>query len=113
MNTKPKIERITFAVTRYWFDMFHSGAKTEEYRAITPYWARRLMTPAPKGKGKYLKFKRFDEVVITCGYPKRGDKKRRLVFEHAGTRIGKGKPEIDCFNPDMDRFVIRIGKRIE
>ena len=105
--------QIIFPVTKHWFDMFASGEKNEEYRAMTPYWTRRLMTPAPNDKGKYLKFKRFDEVVITCGYPAKGDKTRRLVFEHAGTRIGKGKPEIDCFNPDMERFIISVGKRIE
>lgn len=113
MNTKQKIRRITFAVTRYWFDMFQSGAKTEEYRAITPYWTNRLTTPNYIHGLNPLQFKHFDEVVITCGYPAKGDKKRRLVFEHASTRIGKGKPEIDCFNPDMNRFIIRIGKRIE
>ena len=102
--------QITFHVALYWFDMFKRGVKNEEYRAITPYWTRRLTQPT---SGGYLKFRRFDEVVITCGYSKRGDKTRRLVFQHAGTRIGKGKPEIDCFNPDKDRFVICIGKRIE
>jgi len=101
--------QITFAVTRYWFDMFARGEKKEEYRALTPYWTRRL---TQKTTG-HIRFRHFDEVVITCGYPKRGDKTRRLVFEHAGTRIGKGKPELDCFNPDMDRFIICLGKRIE
>ena len=110
MEAKRKIERITFAVTRYWFDMFQSGAKTEEYRAMTPYWTRRLTQPTSGGN---LKFRRFDEIVITCGYPRRNDKTRRIVFQHAGTRIGKGKPEIDCFRPDLDRFIICIGKRIE
>ena len=108
--------QIIFPVTKHWFDMFASGKKNEEYRAMTAYWVQRLMTPAPKVKGIkdiYLKFKRFDAVVITCGYPAKGDKTRRLVFEHAGTRIGKGKPEIDCFNPDMERFIVSVGKRIE
>ncbi|MBR4620549.1 MAG: hypothetical protein IKO46_06165 [Salinivirgaceae bacterium] len=102
--------QIIFPVTKHWFDMFASGEKKEEYRAITPYWTRRLTQPTFGGN---LKFRRFDEIVITCGYPAKGDKKRRLVFKHVGTRIGKGKPEIDCFNPDMDRFVITVGKRIE
>jgi hypothetical protein len=113
MEAKRKIESITFAVTKYWFDMFKSGLKNEEYRAITPYWTRRLTTTTNIHGLNPLQFKRFDEVVITRGYPKRGDKTRRLVFKYAGTRIGKGKPEIDCFNPDKDRFIICLGKRIE
>ena len=102
--------QIIFPVTKHWFDMFASGEKNEEYRALTPYWARRLTQKTSTG---HLRFKRFDEVVITCGYPAKSDKTRRLVFEHAGTRIGKGKPEIDCFNPDMERFIVSVGKRIE
>lgn len=102
--------QIIFPVTKHWFDMFKSGAKNEEYRALTPYWTRRLTQKTSTG---HLRFRHFDEVIITCGYPKRGDTPRRLVFEHVGTHIGKGKPEIDCFNPDMERFIITVGKRIE
>lgn len=105
--------QIIFPVTKHWFDMFASGEKKEEYRALTPYWAQRLTTTTNIHGLNPLQFKRFDAVVITCGYPAKGDKTRRLVFEHAGTRIGKGKPEIDCFNPDMERFIVSVGKRIE
>lgn len=32
-----------------WFQLFKEGVKTEEYRAITPYWCNRLLGPVPMG----------------------------------------------------------------
>ena len=34
-----------------------------------------------------------DRLVFTIGYPKAGDKERRLVFKNPRIRIGQGRPE--------------------
>lgn len=43
-----------------YFDQIASGAKSEEYRLVTPYWRGRL-------EGRT-----FDTVVLTRGYPRSG-----------------------------------------
>lgn len=48
-----------------YFDAIKAGTKKMEYRLITPYWSKRL--------GGI-----FAEIVLTKGYPKRGDRARRL-----------------------------------
>ncbi len=53
-------------VKREYFDQIKSGQKLEEYRAITPYWKKRI-------EGKT-----FDRVIITLGYPKSDDLDRML-----------------------------------
>ena len=70
------VRKLTVAVRRRWFDEIKAGTKTEEYRLITPYWTKRLGAP-----------RSYDFVEITLGYPKKGDKSRRLVFWWRGTTI--------------------------
>lgn len=55
-----------------YFDAVASGEKCEEYRLVTPYWARRL-------EGR-----QFDGIVLKKGYPKRDDSSRMLVRPWAG-----------------------------
>jgi hypothetical protein len=50
-----------------YFDQVASGAKVEEYRLVTPYWSKRL-------EGR-----QYDNVVLLCGYPARGDTSRQIV----------------------------------
>lgn len=57
---------------REYFDQVASGAKVEEYRLVNPYWSKRL-------EGRRYKF-----VVLLCGYPPRGDYKRRIVRSWKG-----------------------------
>lgn len=59
-------------VKREYFEAIRDGLKTEEYRRFTPYWKKRI-------DGK-----RFDEVVITLGYPSREDTERTLRFPWKG-----------------------------
>lgn len=111
MNKKTR--RIVFHVAKRWFDMYLTGAKKEEYRRLTPYWTQRLTATTQIHGLNPIQFKSFDEVVIYCGYPKRNDTTKMLVFEHIRTYIGKGNPAIDCYDSDMKRFIIKIGRKIE
>ena len=62
---------LTLNVTAEYFDAIKSGVKTEEYRLVKPYWQKRLE-------------KSFNEVHILCGYPRKDDNSRRLVFPYRG-----------------------------
>ena len=62
-------------VRERWFRDIESGVKTEEYRELKPYWAKRL-------EGKT-----YDNVIIRLGYPKKGDSERQIVFPWTGYQI--------------------------
>ena len=91
--------RLTLPLKTKWFDMIKSGEKLEEYREITPYWVSRLTVIIPKNDKEHIEehflsiakhrilhgipvFRDFDVVEFTKGYPKKGDKKRRIVFKN-------------------------------
>lgn len=77
--------RLTLPLKKKWFDMIKSEEKQEEYREITEYWIRRLTIDYYEAQFNYkgnIRFKDFDEVEFTCGYPKKGDKERRIVFKN-------------------------------
>ena len=57
------------------FNAIKAGTKTEEYRLRNAYWRRRL-------EGR-----EFAQVVLTLGYPSRGDSARRLVLPWRGLRV--------------------------
>ena len=113
-------------VKKEWFEMERSGAKPEEYRAITPYWAKRIMKNYPISwrilmdiaieqkdfscfNGKT--FGGFTHVELTMGYPKKSDASRRVLFEIKEIVIGKGKSEWGA--PAEDVFIIRLGNKTE
>ena len=66
---------LTLPVKAIYFDRIKAGIKTEEYRLTTPFWAKRI------------RFKHFDAVVITLGYPARDDAERRLTFPWSGYEV--------------------------
>lgn len=122
---------------RKWFDMTEPEIKTEDYRNITPYWCRRLLeldeetehlvwlelvedlgNPNRKHEDVYqclsffgARFKKFQNNIMTLGYPKSGDPDRTKVFEHAGIEIRTGNPDWGA-EPNKLYFVIKHGKRI-
>ena len=113
-----------------WFEMTKSGIKTEDYRELNEYWAKRLLKKVhtPHGgyfspmsdflKGKYdfaewrqfagNPFAQFDYNVMTLGYPKNGDPERILKLEHKGIEIRTGNPEWGA-EPNKLYFVIMHG----
>lgn len=60
-----------------YFDAIKAGTKTEEYRLCTPYWKKRLANH----------FGLYDRIVLTRGYPAKGDESRRLVLPWQGYAI--------------------------
>lgn len=86
---------------RKWFKKIVSGEKTEEYRAIKPYWASRLVNQkAESGEvlfdefGGYCRvlgepeYKPFTHVLFYAGYAK-----DRQVVEKKIESISIGKPQ--------------------
>jgi hypothetical protein len=60
---------LTLNVKKEYFDGIKAGKKTEEYRLVKSYWSKRLA-------------KDYDEVHILCGYPRKEDDSKRLVFPY-------------------------------
>ena len=63
---------LVLPLKREYFEQIKAGTKNVEYRLSTPYWRRRLVG------------RTFDHVIITLGYPKRGDTSRRIVRKWRG-----------------------------
>jgi hypothetical protein len=115
-------------LTTKWFEMTRDGIKTEDYREITPYWAKRLV-----GSWKYkgLKLGQFPDIensfmsdfeilslgksfthnIMTLGYPKSDNTSRILRLEHKGIEIRTGNPEWGA-EPNKLYFVIKHGEII-
>jgi len=51
---------LTIPVKGVYFDQIRDGTKTEEFRLVTDYWRKRLVT------------RDYDRVILTRGYPKGG-----------------------------------------
>ena len=117
-------KRLVLPLKKKWFDMIKSGVKKEEYRDITDYWIRRLVNLNMFQKfptvddiivrqGQILNlFNDFDEVEFTCGYPRKGDKERRMVFDAPTLRVGTG---VQQWGAEVNKhyFVIKFDKRLE
>lgn len=104
-----------------WFNKIKYDTKEEEYRDITPYWAKRLMEYHPtfnaempfnkwvdmiweKGtklfklylqnayRADKIKFKEFDNIVFTLGYPKKTETDLIMTKRFNFTYFGKAVP---------------------
>ena len=86
-----------------WYDMISSGEKKEEYRAVTPYWLKRIMKWLYDDHGAAL------VVAFSRGYTKPS------MFFRAGTswntRTGAEHP--DWGEPDTPHYVIALHERVE
>ena len=85
-----------------WYEMIESGVKTEEYREIKTYWAKRLTCCNRKG---YIMFTNYTHVKFSYGYTK-----RTMTFKIKSITIGEGNPEWGA--PNEDVFIIKLGKRV-
>jgi hypothetical protein len=57
---------LTLPLKAEYFDAIRDGSKMEEYRLVTPFWAKRL------------ECRSYDCIVLTKGYPRLIDSDRRL-----------------------------------
>lgn len=74
--------KLHLALKAEYFDAIRDGEKTEEYRLINDYWTKRLHHP-PTPAGNVCR-REFDGIVLTKGYPKRGDTERTLELPWRG-----------------------------
>lgn len=66
-SDKTQSTTLHLALKKEYFDAVRDGSKTHEYRLISPHWVKRLVC------------RKYDSIVLTLGYPARGDHSRRLV----------------------------------
>lgn len=117
---------LKLSLTKQWFDLTKSGIKPEDYREITPYWAKRFLKYNGKvmstsfwaslliGKEFFemffedISFVNFDSNIMTLGYPKSTDYERILKLEHKGIEIREGNTEWGA-EPNKLYFVIKHG----
>ncbi|ASR06921.1 RNA-binding protein [Rhizobium leguminosarum bv. viciae] len=74
--------KLQLALKAEYFDAIRDGTKAEEYRLVTPYWIKRLYRTTNGGFHR-----KFDSIVLTKGYPKRGDPERTIELPWRGFRL--------------------------
>jgi len=118
------MKNLHLPLQKKWFEMTKAGIKTEDYREITPYWVKRLIDTSKEPTwgindfvrefeyhGDELNFiskyaKKFDQNILTLGYPHRTDTDRILTLKHSGIEIRTGNPEWGA-EPGKLYFVIK------
>ena len=104
-----------------WYDMISSGEKTEEYRALTPYWCNRLVHRYGIDYWKSVFKHNSENMMINkhisygVGYYDavcfhRGYTNTTMSFEYEALDIDKGKQEWGA--PKEPVFIIKLGKRL-
>jgi hypothetical protein len=99
---------LTLPIKGKWFDMIASGEKTEEYRALTPYYDARFRN-APR----WLEDEHFDKrwqfyVILRNGY---GKNARKMAIA-CWLDIGEGEPEWGA-EPGVEYFRLHITWKTE
>lgn len=79
-----------------WYDMIASGEKKEEYRAITPYWTKRIWDKDP----------RVSDVIFHRGYTS-----ETICFAVDGITQEEGMEEWGA-DPGVTYYVIKLGERL-
>jgi len=127
---------LQLSLKKQWFELTKSGIKTEDYREINIYWAKRLLSNIPdlllfekhrhhlffysdeecysfliNRLGKFG-YKEFETNTMTLGYPKKVDTERILKLEHKGIEIRTGNPDWGA-EPNKLYFVIKHGGSVE
>jgi hypothetical protein len=94
--------KLQLALKSEYFDAIRDGTKTVEFRVDNAYWRSRLF--------QGHRVRTFDGIVLTKGYPKRGDPERTLELPWRGwTRKTITHPH---FGPDpVEVFAINVARR--
>lgn len=72
--------KLQLALKAEYFDAIRDGTKAEEYRLANAYWSKRLIIGGERG----ILHRSFDGIVLTKGYPKRGDTDRTIELPWRG-----------------------------
>ncbi|MEG0807642.1 MAG: hypothetical protein RR410_04745 [Alistipes sp.] len=118
--------KLQLIVKQPWFGMEASGIKTEEYRDITGYWVKRLLT-SPLGKAFVTQ--RADEIATwikayglssaMCTFKLNpivyeqievynGYQKTRLTWSTRPKGLTVGRGRTDWGAPEYDTFILKI-----
>ena len=97
-----------------WFEMIETGRKTEEYRAIKPYWLKRFCKNYSEeckfccmlGMCKCKCFEPVEEYTHVCF--RYGYTKKTMTFKIENISVGFGEPEMGA--PDFPVFIIKFKK---
>jgi len=81
-----------------WFDMILSGAKTEEYREIKPFWTKRIL--------ERWENDRQSTITFLHGYSKN---RRQMIVEFKSLDQRCGRPEWGAQH-DIKYYVLGLGK---
>lgn len=108
---------LTLPIKKRWFDMICSGEKTDEYREITPYWAKRFGwqedyeysdNHPPDRVHKLVMVSTNLTVIFKNGYGKDSPQIKCLVH----ITKGQGKAAWGAI-PGKEYFVLHIEKILE
>lgn len=111
-----------------WFEMTKAGIKLEDYRELTPrYFNQFLLMDGEKMSMRFweslflskdyelilktfpnITINKFDQNIMTLGYPSNSNAERILKLEHKGIEIRTGNPEWGA-EPNKLYFVIMHG----
>lgn len=122
------MEQLNLVLKGEWYDLIDSGIKNEEYRAIKPYWCKRLKglarvcvyrMPSDKENERICQMtgqtclSGLNEMKFRYGTVKfrRGYTNTSMVFEIESVRVDKGNVEWGA-PEDNPVFIIKLGKRI-
>ena len=81
---------LTLPIKRKWFDMILAGEKTEEYRANTAYWRKRLLRASVIQRLNPEMGQNGLRLLLRNGYRKDAPS---AVIELSGVTLGKGRTE--------------------
>lgn len=90
---------LTLNLNKEYFDEIKIGIKKEEYREVKDYWNKRLS-------------KKYDYIVIKCGYPNAADISKELWFKWNGF-IKKKIIHKHFDNKEIEVYAIDLNKKIE
>ena len=98
--------------------MIESGEKPEEYRAIKPYWMKRIVIDCCGCNRNSDACHEYQTIDLGAFYPYKyacfsyGYTKRRMTWEVESIRIGYGNPAWGA-PKDEEVFIIKLGRRIK
>ncbi len=99
------MSKLHLALKAEYFDAIRNGSKTEEYRLDNAFWQKRLLIGGTRG----VLARSFDAIVVTKGYPKRGDPERTMEFPWLGwSRRSITHPHFG--DQAVSVFAIRVGR---